>query len=124
MLPTLSVLDFVSFLQSCETKSGTESLGLRLMIYCATHLDPIHNWVLTLWDIIQTEHQPPPLPDEVCHLDQCGYRQRVPAHHKQEHTASVLCLPLDGDQLGVPLWDLRVEVGDTMLPVWRVYADM
>ena len=29
--PRLSVPDFVSiFLQSCETKSGTESLGLRL----------------------------------------------------------------------------------------------
>lgn len=90
---------------------------------CATHLDPIHNWVLTLGDIVQTQHQPPPLPDEVCYLNQRGHRQCVPAHHKQEHTAPVLCLPLDGDQLSVPLWDLRIEVGDTMLPVCDVCAD-
>ena len=37
LVPRLSVPDFVSqlsiFLQSCETKSGTESLGTRLGFY-------------------------------------------------------------------------------------------
>ena len=35
--PRLSVPDFVSFLQSCETKSGTESLCSRLVIMPTSH---------------------------------------------------------------------------------------
>ena len=35
--PWLSVPDFVFFLQSCETKSATESLGSRLVIMPTSH---------------------------------------------------------------------------------------